>query len=516
MLAVTHVEEPLLRWNPIGAPPVECRPPDKHDSCAPNDVSLLSAGTSAMNLSIHLGHDRTVTIDLSADRTRGTKQRSWRLGGVTVKGDRNYPTSPLRRCLRWPQVGYRRADTCRPGDAKMRLADLEATHECFLQLERYVNIGSPSGFSFLNTPGPGFRANDLVDRFDVPVFDCRALSAVNAGASPSLGLGHLPIHPEMAGEYQAASGTRPIHTVHAAPTSSGRTLSVSASSGQFFVKVAYQRLLGRLTRRMTRAHVLSAIEVSSAYESAIAARRLPDSFRIYRERSGLYFDTSALQSWGYVEREIAPYPNGHFIEVPAFSLIARPSGEALSLLEELVDANVTLATIEGYFTFFLQPLIDLYFSSVRVLGLQPEAHAQNVVFLLSEARLPTGVALRDMESVDKDMPLMEACGVTQRFTPTGYKFLHAEDYNYQIMHSFMYDFKFGTYLLAPLVDAWVAYTRCSSAANLDEKIRRYAQTHLRSLPEDFFPDNVWYDYDKIVHEGSGKREYRKHAAPRFR
>ncbi len=63
-----------------------------------------------------------------------------------------------------------------------------------------------------------------------------------------------------------------------------------------------------------------------------------------------------------------------------------------------------------------------------------------------------GVALRDMESVDKDVPLLEALSLKDNYTITEYKFLTNEAYNYQIMHSFMYDFKLGNYLLGPLVD----------------------------------------------------------------
>lgn len=398
----------------------------------------------------------------------------------------------------------------------MRLADLRPTHESFMHLERYVNAGSPSGFSFVNTPGPGFRPGDRVERFQLPVFDCTACGAVNMGSSSALAVGELPVHPEMVPAFSGASGRAPSRYLSAAPTSSGRTLSVTADGASFYVKVAYQGLLGRVTRRMTRAHVLSAIEISALYESAIAGGKMPESFHVYREHCGLFFpEENQLKDWGYVERAVEPYPTGRFLEVPAFALICRPSRHAPSLLGELLHAVPQLQSAQGFFRLLLQPLVDLYFSSVTLLGLQPEAHAQNVVFLLDETYMPAGCALRDMESVDKDVPLLEARGLGNWFTPTGYKFLVGKACNYQIMHSFMYDFKLGQYLLGPLVDAWTSCTGYDSSA-LEGPIKEYARVLLGALPDDFFPEGVWYDYEAVVHEGAPTRVYRPHRGPRFR
>jgi hypothetical protein len=267
---------------------------------------------------------------------------------------------------------------------------------------------------------------------------------------------------------------------------------------------------------MTRAHVVSAIEVSRSYESAIAAGRMPQSFYIYREHSGLHFpDDTGLRDWGYVERDIAPYPHRAFIEVPAFSLLPMPSG-GRPLLADLLDRTAALRTSEGFFDLVVRPLVDLYFSSVILLGLQPEAHAQNVVCLLNDAYVPVGFALRDMESVDKDVPLLETCGLLSDFTPTGYKFLSKDAYNYQIMHSFMYDFKFGQYLLGRLVDTWGAYDGRMNVGEIEAHTKAYAHKQLTMLPDDFFPAGVWYDYDAIVHEGAPTRQYREHLHPRFR
>lgn len=397
----------------------------------------------------------------------------------------------------------------------MKLSDLAPGHDSYLRLERYVNEGSPSGFSSLHTPGHGFRAGDEVESFQLPVFDCSHNHGINVGVSSAIATGEVPIHPEMASAFEERSHAVIKWHLTAVPTSSGRTLSVSDKEHKFYVKVAYQRLLGRMTRPMTRAHVLSALEVSSTYEAAIRAGRMPSSVHIYREYAGLYFSDGPLEKWGYVERAVEPYPVGSFIEIPAFSLIAPATSSDVSLLVQLVDCNSTLSNIDGFFRYILKPLVELYFASVRILGLQPEAHAQNVVFLLDAGLEPIGVALRDMESVDKDIPLLKALGTADAFTPMTYKCLYRESYNYQIMHSFMYDFKLGKYLLAKLIDLWCAHTGYQSAT-VDELVRDAARIHLQSLPDDFFPVGVWYDYEDVIHQGTGQRQYRPHLRPRFR
>jgi len=398
----------------------------------------------------------------------------------------------------------------------MRLNDLRPTCNSFMYLERYLNDGSPSGFSIINTPTPGFRALDSINSFEIPIFDCSEFDAVSVGNSHTLAAKLLPVHPDMTDAFEAIVGKTSFRKLKAMPTSSGRTLLVFSDNGSFYAKVAYQGLLGRVTRRMTKAHVLSAIEVSSVYESAIAAGKMPRSFHIYREHCGLHFlDSGPLENWGYVERAIAPYPEGNHIEIPAFSLIAK-NIEGKHLFRDLLEVSPSLCTIDGFFTLIIQPLLDLYFSSLITLGLQPECHAQNVVFLLDCKYIPIGVALRDMESVDKDLPLIEERNLDKEFTPTQYKFLSRKSYNYQIMHSFMYDFKLGEYLIGPLVDAWAKLNGISQLKNIEQQIRIYAREKLLLLPNDFFPEDCWYDYEAVVHEGSSTRNYRRNPSPRFR
>jgi hypothetical protein len=399
----------------------------------------------------------------------------------------------------------------------MRLEDLHPTHESFMYLERHLNDGSPSGFSFLYTPTTGFCAKDNTYCFDLPVFDCSSLGPLDVGGACSLPDRFLPVHPDMESNFTELTGLTPSCFITSSPTSSGRTLLVTDTATPFYVKVAYQGLLGRVTRNMTNAHVLSAVEVSSVYESAIKSNELPSTIHIYREHYGMHFDKSSMLSdWGYVERDVHTFPKSGYIEIPGFSLTASNKIESGTLFKILLNEVPELRTQDGFFSYFARPLLDLYFSSIIKIGLQPECHSQNVVFLLNNEYLPVGVALRDMESVDKDLPLIKERNLDDHFTATNYKFLLEGTYNYQIMHSFMYDFKLGEYLLGPLVDGWVEYDGNCRKKNIENQIKAYAREYIRSLPCDFFPENCWYDYEAVVHEGSSKRQYRINPCPRFR
>jgi hypothetical protein len=84
------------------------------------------------------------------------------------------------------------------------------------------------------------------------------------------------------------------------------------------------------------------------------------------------------------------------------------------------------------------------------------------------------------------------------------------------MHSFMYDFKLGEYLIGPLVDAWAKVNGNTQLRNIEQRIKMYAREQLLLLPRDFFPKDCWYDYEAVVHEGSSTRNYRRNPNPRFR
>ena len=84
------------------------------------------------------------------------------------------------------------------------------------------------------------------------------------------------------------------------------------------------------------------------------------------------------------------------------------------------------------------------------------------------------------------------------------------------MHSFMFDFKMGEYLISPILES--AYeSHPYDRESLNERIRAYSNAYIERLPPDFFPgDGKWYSYDNIVHDRNKKRPYIAKEHPKYR
>lgn len=394
----------------------------------------------------------------------------------------------------------------------MQLADIHPGLGDYLDLERHRNEGSPSGFSHQYRPKIGLRDLDRGDhQFELPLFEIENLTFVGAPPNhPVL----FPVHPDMAAEFQALTGTNATSSTLASATSSGRTLLAEVMGELQFVKLSYHGLLGRVHRRMTRDHLLTAIEVSEAMRRSIAATPI-DRFSIQHEYFGATADSH--DGWGFVLRDLQPFPHPKFdYRVPAFSLLSSRFGanRVVPLLVEILQLRHDLHEPGSFYREFVQPIIDAYFLLLQREGLQIEAHAQNLVYHFDHEWKVATIVYRDMESVDKDLALIDELGIESPITRIEHKALTRRDPNYAIKHSFMYDFKLGEYLLRPLCDLWATSTRQSVDA-LHELIRQGARSHLASLPSDLFPAD-WYDYRAEVFEGQVGRPYIAHPSPSFR
>lgn len=378
-------------------------------------------------------------------------------------------------------------------------------------LERYVNDGSPSGFSDVYT-----SSATTAPFGDSPSFTLAELGGVadrvvwRAGSKPdSLAQVGFLLHPDMADDknfygYQLTSGPR------VTPTASARTVRL-VDQGTEFIKLTYRGLIGRIERQLGVRQAKSAIEVSRVIlETLREARGLSDYFGFMPENFAEVIELSDERGpyqWGYLVRDAEPFPKRKdaFV-IPAFSLFSRDRGSPRDpiLLEQFVDASGLKArefVIDG----LIAPLIRAYFELVVRRGLQLEAHAQNVLFGFASDFTPQRVIARDAESVDKDISLMDQMGIEQPFQSLDYKCLVETDYNYQIMHSFMYDFKMGEYLITPLIDWLVSTGENRSLA--EDAVRAISSPYIQLLPPDFFPLDCWYYYESVIHDRTKNRPY---------
>ena len=163
----------------------------------------------------------------------------------------------------------------------------------------------------------------------------------------------------------------------------------------------------------------------------------------------------------------------------------------------------------------IRPLVEAYFALLKECGLQLEPHAQNILFSLDRNYYPKSVIARDAESIDKDFGLMQTRNLSLELTEIEYGRLHPKDYNYQILHSLMFDFKMGEYLLEPLVE-WLVRNSGIERGHVYREIRKITKEHLVELPNDFLPLSMWYSYAKVVNDRTKQREYVKNSVLKFR
>jgi len=400
-----------------------------------------------------------------------------------------------------------------------------ASSEMLVYMERYVNDGSPSGFTAIHGTSLRTSPQEGEAAFSLPIVELdESVLHETFGSWPvKLERWGFPIHPDMVPRVLQCAGVRGvIDGPSVAPTASARTVKITGGNG-WYVKLAYRGLLGRTNRQLSRRQASSAVEVTELIERAMKAGRLAPPFHFLRERFGEVVhlaDDDGIYEWGYVLRDPTPYPPNDAIVtlIPGFSLFSRDVCNPThpSILVQLIETQ-TLPAATFLFDKLLRPLIDTYFSVLLTYGLQLEAHAQNILFALDRSLQPVGIVARDAESIDKDLSLMEELGLTTelRLKSIDWKCLRRHQYNYQIMHSFMYDFKLGDYLVTPII-AEAARNFEIDVPALESRIAHRAASFVQHLPSDFFPDRQWFSYASIVHEPGKRRPYIATPNPRYR
>lgn len=396
--------------------------------------------------------------------------------------------------------------------------------EDYNYLERYVNCGSPSGFTDkYNTSvqtcakGPG----DSFCLYSIELPD--GITIHDFGKIPAFfKKWQMLIHPDMVEDDLFRICTKVKKTdIYVTPTSSSRTVKILGKNG-WFLKLNYNGLIGRIERQIMKKHALSAIEVSKVIENAINKKKLPSNFYFYREIFSRVIELPNKDSyyeWGIVLREPTPIPHNDKVvyHIPGFSLFSKDDNAPNdpTILIQLIDKQ-SKSVIDYLFEEIICPIYSAYFSLILNCGLQLECHAQNTLFAIDNNFQVIGIVARDAESIDKDISLMEELGIKNEIKTTNYKCLRKQDYNYQIMHSFMFDFKLGEYLITPIIES-AKIKFGFDKRDLINKIKEFNHAYIDKLPMDFFPtDGKWYNYKNIVHDRSKKRSYITNDKPNYR
>lgn len=389
-------------------------------------------------------------------------------------------------------------------------------------LERYVNDGSPSGYTLhdqmsakTNPLGlePYFHplrllasANVRTEIFPSTLFDC-----------PEPYLQQL-IHPDAAEqlsehgiEFERAAEIRLV------PTSSGRTCRLLDDATGHFVKLHYPGRLGRIDRSLPHFKAVAGIEVSDEMATAIADNALSARIAIFPEVTAV---TTHLKhgafSFGHVVRRGLPFPVVKArCRIPLFSLWSfdRLAPLDAPLFEQLHELDARSAVqLAGE---ICDELIDFVLDLWSGTGLLYEVNSQNILVELNQEYRLTRLVVRDFNSTEKDVSRRNALGRDSNFAAGIYKLLPVDDPENAVRRrSFTFDFKLCHYAVAPLLTA-LRRVNEHSADQLMERLRDKVDRRLRDFPADFLPtDGTWWSHPEV--DLSSSRPYVQNQQPMLR
>ncbi len=327
-------------------------------------------------------------------------------------------------------------------------------------MERYVNDGSPSGWSH----GPfqvseRYRPMWKEATFAVPVVDVARLPTTQWYASPheavrlvheKLDDGHgLPIHPDL----KLLGRLRTMGAIDASPTSSSRTVALRAPYERMHIKLHYANLLGRAPRELNALRVERSILVSRDLDRIWSGGCLPACIGYLPETWGMVVQAKE-QSVGVLLREARPRlggtgaggaDDGIPILLPLFAMFSQDVRfpEHPTLIEQLGRATVgVLAYRERLARLLIESFLWLW---LRV-GLLFEAHAQNLLVAVDQHLLPSSVVVRDFQDVTGDAEVRALLGLD---TVVGKR---SEIGQLRNLRSWHWDTKLGIYALRPVLN----------------------------------------------------------------
>jgi hypothetical protein len=395
--------------------------------------------------------------------------------------------------------------------------------DAWLYLERYVNEGSPSGFTDRWRPPARYDPRLDGTAFDLPRIRVSSGETCEAGDWPEA-LGrtcadahrNIYLHPVCAAELRVDgpsldTTSAPLAVV---PTASARTV---ATEKGLHLKLHYPGVLGRVRRELPWNKALAGYENSQG---------LQDNADILGSAGGAILPEICARSWestehgsiGMLVRATEPFPvwsEGRAL-VPIFSLFSRDAQRPNdpTLLRQLINRwGGSQQLVEAR---LLRPLVDVYCAVTFELGLMPEINAQNALIQLSQDFSAARVVLRDLGRAERLLHVQRR-GTRGIAPPTDkYKVLDfdADAEFARIRHSFSFDFKLGTYVLLPLCEHAAAITGVPVAEWVESLSEYIHDAYGDSIARWFPPGGAWYVHEKVMLTDS--RPYVQLRDPPFR
>lgn len=398
---------------------------------------------------------------------------------------------------------------------------LKDKYKSYIYMERYVNNGSPSGYTFINNTSnetnpfgmcPHFKLLKLADA------DC---SHFSINKNEMIFNDFNFIHPDCALSTMFNKYSMHPSDFNVIPTASSRTVFVLDDKEKSFLKLSYSSRLGRSSRQINLKGAKTSINNSDYITEKILNDELPNFFSILQEKSAkisiIDFEGSQYE-WGTIYRSVNPFPlsSSKTYMVPAFSLFSK---DLFHEDEFLINQFIINSGIKpkNYLEKIIYIILVSYWQLLLNCGLVPEMHSQNCLFEIDENFEIKRIVLRDMEDIDRDLNVIRKLGINVSGLLMGcYKEydLNSGDYNYRT--SYMYDFKLGEYLLNPIIE-----TVCGRFNLLPNYFydfsKKISSKFIKQLPQNYFTDkNIWFSRDVDDAGLSRTKKYVSNSKPKFR
>lgn len=392
---------------------------------------------------------------------------------------------------------------------------ISCPNSSLIYMERMVNDGSPSKFSFTYTTSKE-TCPLYVDKFTLccAKSDIEDFIAFGSSNYNFFNENLILLHPDW--RKQNTPFTVIDTIIQVAPTSSSRTVKILEKNT--YIKLSYPGVLGRITRELRTEHILSSLDITNAFLKLIDSNLVPESFSFFPEKCGKLFKQESGDI-GYVIRDGVPV--GKKCKricalIPAFSLFSndRMYDDDPIIIQILTCKNKKIDFLLEQLIF---PIIDCYFSCVFNGGIQPELHSQNFLIGIDEDLNIVSIVLRDLDSADKDLTIMEKLNFPFELKSQPYKCIDKQQNNYLIKHSFMYDHKLGEYFFNELLTCVHRYG-IIQMEYIQNIIKEYVKQNYGDKLDGFFPmDNKWYKFENVLIDRTQKdRPYIGISNPKYR
>ncbi|TCL58873.1 hypothetical protein EDD76_10543 [Kineothrix alysoides] len=408
-------------------------------------------------------------------------------------------------------------------DARKFFTDL---NDSYIFMERYMNSGSPSGFTEVNKTSEETNPFTGKSQFPIFYFDDSDLESYILGEElPEFWSNkHNFAHPDSVLSRILNMSNRILRNseFEVSPTSGGRTMFVWNRYPSGYLKLTYDvSRIGRVDRQLSKKHCLASCESSQTLKRVFDKGGFPNTMSMQLEPSAkvtMLPVGNDIYEWGVIFREKTPYP---YIKkkvqlIPGFSLFYEKDNE---IKNPLIIQFIRLGGYDPlvYLRRILTIIVDCYWNIVLNCGFHIECHGQNCLFEVDENYNIVRMVVKDMDSVDKDIPLAEFLGLNTNWESYPQCCFDRSLYFYDIRASYMYDFKLGEYLISPIINV------VAKEYNLDVKqIQRYVRDYVNSiytyrLPPNYFPpDGFWYYCDNTERKPGTRRTYYPHPNPNYR